>query len=52
MPNAFAHSGYIVGSLGTVIIGLLCVSFIFEFFCPILYSILEFPINFYIFIYL
>jgi proton-coupled amino acid transporter len=24
MPNAFAHSGYIVGSLGTVIIGLLC----------------------------
>jgi hypothetical protein len=28
MPHAFNDSGYIVGTLGTVIIGLLCVSYI------------------------
>lgn len=24
MPNAFKHSGYVVGSVGTIIIGILC----------------------------
>lgn len=24
MPNAFHHSGYLVGSIGTIIIGIVC----------------------------